>query len=71
MRYEIAEETFPATVPVDTEEPGEVIVPFVEPLVLPVTVPIPTTPLIVAVFFTNTRNPFVSSTLPSGTVKLL
>jgi hypothetical protein len=39
---------------VTTEEP-DVIVPFVEPLLFPVTVPIPTTPLMVAVFLTKTR----------------
>jgi hypothetical protein len=51
--------------------PGLVIVPFETLFVFPVTVPMPTTPLIVAVFFTKTLNPSVSKTLPRGTVKLL
>ena len=54
----------------EVEEPEE-IVPFVDPFEFPVTVPMPTTPLIVAVFFTKTRKPFVNKTLPSGIVRLL
>jgi hypothetical protein len=64
-------EVCPAAVPEETLELELVVVPLVELFTLPVTVPTPTTPLIVAVPLTNTRKPFVRRTFPKGTIKLL
>jgi hypothetical protein len=58
-------------VPVETAEAVLAIVPLLEPAVLPVTSPIPTTPLMIAAPLTNTLKPEVRRTFPKGTVSVL